>query len=193
MASRKPSDQRRGAGRGFLGWTAAAACAGWLVVTVGSNHPLTQFDRLRRHDRHGLLIPNWRFFAPEPAQHDLHVLHRVLSADGAQTPWRLTSRYAPRAWSHVMWHAQRRREKALFDIFVQLAMAKDAGRRDVSRTAAYRLLRDFVEHAVRHEHAGGAMPRGFQFVVARDTGHDEQQEPTYLLVSEFCRLEGGSA
>jgi hypothetical protein len=192
MAVRRSSDRARGASRGILGWTAAATFAGWLLATVSTNHPLTEFDRLRRYDRTGLLIPNWRFFAPEPARHDFHVLHRVLTADGEQTRWRLTSSIAPRAWSHVMWHAGRRREKALFDIFSELVMARDSGRRDVSRTAAYRLLRDFVEYSVRQEYAGEAMPQGFQFVVAQDTGHDEEPEPTYLLVSEFCRLAGAS-
>ena len=63
----------------------------------------------------------------------------------------------------------------------------------MSRTAAYRLLRDFVEYAVRQEHSEDAMPQGFQFIVAQDTGLDEEPEPSYLLVSEFCRLAGGSA
>ena len=192
MASGKPGDRPR-AGRGFLGWTAAATFAGWLVVTVASNHPLPQFDRIRSYDPTGMLIPNWRFFAPEPARHDFQVLHRVLTADGQQTQWRLTSRIAPRSWRHVVWFPDRRRDKALFDIFLELLMVKEEGGHDVSRIAAYRLLRDFVEHAVRDEHDGGALPQGFQFVVAQDAGHDEEQEPAYLLVSEFCGLAGPSA
>jgi hypothetical protein len=176
-----------------LGWTAAATFAGWLVVTVGSNHPLIQFNRLRSFDRTAMFIPNWRFFAPEPAQHDFQILHRVLTADGEQTPWRLTSQIAPRSWSHVIWHPELRRDKALFDIFSELLTARHAGAGDVSRTAAYRLLRDFVEYVVRQEHPENATPQGFQFIVAQDTGHDEEPEPSYLLVSEFCKLAGESA
>jgi hypothetical protein len=193
MTNRTHSDRPRVAGRGLLGWTAAATFAGWLVVTLSSNLPLRAFDRLRRYDRTAMLIPNWRFFAPEPGQHDIQVLHRVLTADGRQTPWRLTSPIAPRAWRHVMWFPDRRRDKAFFDIFTELIMIKNTSTRDISSTAAYRLLRDFVECAVRQEHAGSAIPQGFQFVIAQDTGHDEEHEPRYVLVSEFYGLAGASA
>jgi hypothetical protein len=192
MASGKPSDRSPEAGRGFFGWAAAATFAAWLVVTVSNHHPLSQFDRLRPYDRTGLLIPNWRFFAPEPAQHDFQILHRVLSADGEQSPWRQTRRFASRAWAHMIWFPDRRHDKALFDICNELLMAKGTGVRDVSRTAPYRLLRDFVAYTVRQEHAGGEMPQGFQFVIAQDAGHDEEREPVYLLVSEFVSLAGAS-
>jgi hypothetical protein len=176
--------------RGVVGWTAAAAFAAWLVATGSSHHPLSQFDRFRLYDRTGMLIPNWRFFAPEPAQHDFQVVHRVLTADGEQTPWRQTTSNAPRAWQHMIWFPDRRREKAVFDVCTELVIAKGGSNRDVSQTAAYRLLRDFVEGIVRREFTGRDLPRGFQFVVAQHAGHDEQDEPRYLLVSEFLSLGG---
>lgn len=192
MASRVPNDRSQGAGRGFLGWTAAATFVGWLLVTGSSHHPMALFDRFRPYDRTGMLIPNWRFFAPEPAQHDYLVLHRVLTADGEQSLWRQTSGYAPRAWAHVIWFPDRRHEKALFDVCSELLMVKGSDNRDVSGTVAYQLLRGYVEKIVRQEHTGGPLPRGFQFVIAQHTGHDEEHDPRYLLVSEFLTLAGAS-
>ena len=39
--------------------------AGALLVTAAAQHPNKMFDRVRRLDPIGILIPNWRFFAPE--------------------------------------------------------------------------------------------------------------------------------
>jgi hypothetical protein len=187
MENETPSDRGRG-GRGLLGWTAATTFAAWLLVTASNHHPSSLFDRTRRYDRTSMFIPNWRFFAPNPAQHDFQVVHRVLTADGTQTPWQQTTRNPPRSWQRTIWAPDRRREKAIFDICSELLMAKGAGVRDVSGTSAYRVLRDFVEGSVRREFTGRDLPQGFQFLIARSAGHDHGEDPTYLLVSEFQPL-----
>jgi len=119
-------------GRGFWTWTVGAGLATWWLVTGASHHPLRVFDRFRSFDPTGTLVPNWRFFAPEPAQHDFHILHRVLTAEGEQTPWLETSHIAPRAWVQMVWFPARRREKALVDICNELLMVMGPAGRDVS-------------------------------------------------------------
>ena len=59
---------------------------------------------------------------------------------------------------------------------------------DVTTTPAYEILRNRIEIKVLEDHASGPRPKGFQFLVARGTGHDEQDEPDYLLSSPFIAL-----
>jgi hypothetical protein len=168
------------------------ACAGfgaWFLATVASQHPHRVFDRMRDFDPTGVLVPNWRFFAPEPAQHDFHVLHRVLLADGEQTPWTETTKIAPRTWLHAVWFPDRRREKAMFDVCNELVMLMSSPGVELTATAPFELIRDLVELTVRDAYAGGPPPEGFQFVVARHTGHDLTHDPEYLLASPFVPLE----
>lgn len=160
---------------------------GWLLATAATQHPHRSFDGLRRFDPFGLTLPNWRFFAPEPAQHDFHVLHRVLDADGRQSPWRETTTISKRTWGQVLFFPDRRREKGLFDIASELARLMTDPRVDLTTTVAFEMLRDRVELEVQNE--PGPPPQGFQFLLARYTGHDVAHEPDYLLASPFIPLE----
>ncbi|MGW3651214.1 hypothetical protein [Streptomyces sp. NPDC000878] len=175
--------------RGAVGLLVLGGLAVWFGATAASQYPHSSFERVRDRDRTGLLIPNWKFFAPEPAQHDFHVLHRVLTADGSQTSWAETTRIAPRAWAQVLWFPHRRREKALFDVCAELIMLMNKPGLDVTRFPVYRLLRDFVALAVRETYDGQEPPRGFQFLIARHTGHDQTHEPDYVFLSPFVATE----
>ncbi|MEU7618724.1 hypothetical protein AB0B27_21880 [Micromonospora rifamycinica] len=169
-----------------------AGLVGWFGVTVLSQHPQQVFDRFRRYDVPGLLIGNWRFFAPEPAQHDFHVLHRVLTADGTQTRWVETTHIPRRHWRQVVWFPERRQDKAIFDICADLIAHLGTPGVEITATPPYEVLRDFVAHAVRRQYAGADVPRGFQFVIARSAGYDESHQPDYLLVSPFEPLPEGT-
>ena len=120
----------------------------WFGVTVLSQHPQQAFDRFRRYDVAGLMIGNWRFFAPEPAQHDFHLLHRVLTADDEQTPWVETIEIPRRTWRQMVWFPERRQDKAIFDICVDLIGWMARPDTDLTTTPAYEVLRDLVAEAV---------------------------------------------
>jgi hypothetical protein len=167
----------------------SGALGGWVLATLASQHPHRSFDGLRRRDAVGLALPNWRFFAPEPAQHDYHVLHRMLLADGTQTPWEETTSISPRSWRHVFFFPDRRREKGLFDVASELLTLMLDPRVDVSRTVPFELLSNAVDLHIRTHLNGDAPPRGFQFLLARHTGHDEEPEPDYLFASPFVPFE----
>lgn len=168
----------------------SAAVGSWVLATAASQHPHRLFDGLRRFDVTGLILPNWRFFAPEPAKHDFHLLHRVLTADGEQTGWEETTPIAPRRWSQALFFADRRQEKSMFDVANELVTVMAKAHVDVTKTVAFELLRNRVELRVveAYQAAGKARPRGFQFLLARHTGHDESEEPDYLLSSPFIAL-----
>jgi hypothetical protein len=162
----------------------ALALAGWVVATAVSQHPNRAFDRLRRFDRTGVAIPNWRFFAPEPATHDFRVLHRYLCADGTQTEWQESNVISQRAWRQSFWFPDRRRDKAMSDICNEIIGHLRTPGQDLTVTPAYRILRDFVAARLAATHTGPD-PQGFQFLVVSDCGYDDETEPDYLFASRF--------
>jgi hypothetical protein len=185
-----PADRRRDAVAAR--WALTTSLGAWLVATLISQHPHRGFDRLREHDPVGLLLPNWRFFAPEPAQHDFHLLHRVLTADGEQSDWVETAELIPRAWIHAVWFPDRRQGKAISDITNELIRILGSASADVSKTVPFELLRDLVELKVREDYSGRPLPQGFQLLIARHTGHDPAHEPDYLMASQFVALDAAT-
>lgn len=161
----------------------------WFTATALSQHPNRSFDRLRTLDPFGVVLPNWRFFAPEPARHDFGLLHRVLTADGRRTPWVETTSILPRRWSQVVWFPSRREDKALFDIYSRLlpVLAEDV--EAAQDMYEYRMLSEFVERRVRTDYAEEELPQGFQFTLVKHGGYDESVTPEYVLVSEFKPLQ----
>jgi hypothetical protein len=159
------------------------ALAGWLVVTILSQHPNRLFDRLRAFDPVGNLIPNWRFFAPFPARHDFHVLYRTLSSGGEQSEWKQASSITPRAWSHAVWFPKRREEKGIFDLCVSLDVSGSL--KDLSKSPAYCLLSDFVARAIRENDRVWPQLSGFQFLLVQYGGYDNSESPEYVFVSPF--------
>jgi hypothetical protein len=167
-----------------------AAFAGWLVVTLLSQHPNRVFDRLRSLDPIGMMIPNWRFFAPFPARHDYHVLYRTLSVSGEQSEWKQASSITPRAWSHAAWFPKRREEKGIFDLCVSLDSAERLD--DPEQSPAYCLLRDFVARRIREEDPVRTQLSGFQFLLVQYSGYDDSESPEYIFASPFIDAKDAS-
>lgn len=165
----------------FIEYAVCTALAGWLVGTLLGQHPNNSFRRVNRVDPTGILLPNWRFFAPNPSTTDYHLLHRVLEADGTHSEWSETLELsAARGWQHVLWYPDRRRGKAVFDICsVLVRHINDA---DVTRSSSYHKLRDFVSSAAAARHEGPP-PLGFQFMLVTHTGFDEEPDPVRIFAS----------
>lgn len=192
----------RSGGRGVATVAAAGALAAWFWATVASSHPSDMFGRVRRRDRLGLALPNWRFFAPYPARVDYALIYRVEEPDGTPSPWRYAMEPILRTWTHTVWFPGRRRSKALFDVVAELlTVAQRLTPRGgmtgevLDAYPSYAALRDFTESVVRRRHAGGELPAGFQFAAIEHCGYDEheQPEPVYLMVSSFVPLDPAPA
>lgn len=166
------------------------AAAGLLLATALSQHPNRSFDRLRRFDRLGLVIPNWRFFAPTPATEDFHVLHRTLEAHEVETPWETTLEIAPRRPSQLVWFPTRRREKAIFDITTEILLAIPQGDDAVLTTASYQTLVGYVRKTIASRRSQPTAPEGYQFMIARHRGFDESAPADFLLISPFIPWDG---
>lgn len=155
-------------------------CA-WWVVTLLSQHAQRTFDRLRPLDRIGLVIPNWRFFAPEPAVHDFHLLYRVRGANGEVGEWADAFTVEERRWRHAVWFPARRREKAVFDVCIDLM---GLGTRPLEQRASapsHRLVANAIRRMLRESEVSDV--REFQFMLVLFTGYDESGSPDYRFVS----------
>jgi hypothetical protein len=177
-----PTEPRR---RGPLTAAVAAGLTGWFIATVVVNLPDPTLDRIRTYDPFGLVLGSWRFFAPQPARHDLRLLHRTLRADGTSTPWQMTLPVYERSARQMVWFPERRDEKAMVDVIGLLQQYLQRPGARLTRSRLYQLLRDVVAEQVRHEHRDGEPPQGFQFVVAMHAGYDGSEEPRFVLSSPF--------
>jgi hypothetical protein len=183
------SDSRIGVARRRAWWSlVCAGLGGWFVASVLSQHPQRMFDRLRYHDPTGTLLPDWRFFAPEPAQYDFVLLRRELDASGVETPWQVVLDGIPRAWRHSLWFPRRRLDKGVHDACDQIARHLNLLGDDGTSAPAYALMRGLVEQSVAGEYQGRPPPRGFQFLIGRFAGHDRSEKPQYIYLSRFEKL-----
>ncbi|GFH39493.1 hypothetical protein [Streptomyces pacificus] len=176
-------------------WAARAAEAGfavWLGATILSQHPIRTFDRLRRYDKLNVLIPNWRFFAPHPAQHDCHLLYRTLSGTGGTSPWKRASSITGRSWSHVIWDPARRREKGFLDLCNDFTNLTNKGL-ELTDSVAYRLMNAFVLRHIRHTDPDWPHITGYQFLIVQSGGYEESEELRYKFTSPFVPVthDGG--
>ncbi|MFI9581321.1 hypothetical protein ACIHCQ_05645 [Streptomyces sp. NPDC052236] len=173
-------DAVRGPG---AGWRIAGAAA--LTATVVAQHPSDLFDRVRRRDAlHA--IPNWRFFAPNPAVHDSNLLYRTLSRAGETSEWTELSLVPNRTVQHMVWFPDRRVGKAIFDIGDEILRFIDKGFETVQRLPSYRLLVNHLRREIRESGRNDA--KGFQFAYVRTSGYDPGEETEMLFVSPYTPM-----
>lgn len=156
--------------------------ASWFLVSVLSQHPQRSFDRFRKFDKIGLVIPNWRFFAPEPAVHDFHVLYRFQDREGQIVPWSEAFSVEERRLRHAVWFPGRRREKAVFDVAIDLMSLLAANEQTRQQTPSYQLISSAIRRSIR-QNPDASEAEYFQFMVVLYSGYDESGEPQYRFVS----------
>jgi len=162
-------------------WVVRSAVGLVLVATAFSQNPIRSFDRPRKYDPLGVIIPNWRFFAPVPATADYHVLHRMVTDEGP-TEWQETFPLSHRRARQATWAPERRRDKSLFDVTAEI-MSDVEGRSDVSRQVGYRLL----EAAVRRAVGSRAHDSSIQFAVVEARGGEPSAAPRPVLISPVLK------
>lgn len=171
------------------GGVTRAVSAAVLIGTLAAQHPNPVFNRAQRIDMFSALFPNWRFFAPTPAQHDYHFLYRTLNHEGETSPWRMVEVIAGRKLPQIFWFPGRRPEKAVFDICTELISSLDKGFDHVVKLPAYRLLRAFLRDRIQRAADVPAKDvKGFQFTLVRATGYDESTEPEVIFVSPYTTM-----
>ncbi|SCK38564.1 hypothetical protein [Streptomyces sp. WMMB 322] len=165
-----------------------AAGAALLLGTLSAQHPNPLFNKAQKLDIFSAMFPNWRFFAPTPAQHDYHILYRTLNHEGETSPWRMVEVIVGRKLPQMFWFPGRRPEKAIFDIVTELITQLDKGFSGMMKLPSYRILCAFLRHRIREDgNAEGV--KGFQFTLVRATGYEET-EPEVVFVSPYTRMKG---
>ncbi|MCU0115130.1 hypothetical protein [Curtobacterium poinsettiae] len=170
---------------------AVVAAAAGLVVTVLGQVPSPAFGRARAGDWFGL-VPNWRFFAPNPAQHDFSVYVRPVRPVGEpEAPWTRPRVVAERRLHHSVWFPGRRADKGLFDLCSDFLPLLDGDRPErIETRPVFRVLRAWV---VADLLAAGADRTPHQLALVRFAGADDTIEPEVLFVSSPFAVEPDTA
>lgn len=165
--------------------------AGWVIVTATNQHPNRSFDSARKYDPAVMLIPNWRFFAPNPAVHDFRLAHRVLWKDDIESEWLDTRDIPERTWWNPLWFPSRRIDKGITDLSNGLLELISTPGTNIEQTPQYAMLRSLAFRAIE-EKLNTAItgkwteePIGFQFALGRDPGRDMEEEPALIFISRF--------
>ncbi|MGW1141468.1 hypothetical protein [Streptomyces zhihengii] len=162
-----------------------------LVGTLCTQHPLPPFSRLARLDVFSNLFPNWRFFAPTPAQHDLQFYCRTLDEAGQTSDWAPVEVIAGRRAHQIVWFPARRTEKAVFDLGTEVMRHLDKGFTTARALPGYRILAAWFRDGI--ERSGATGIKGFQFTLARNAGYDDSEEPEIIFVSPYTPMRTPSA
>ncbi|MFI6818283.1 hypothetical protein ACIBG7_38215 [Nonomuraea sp. NPDC050328] len=159
-----------------------------LLGTACSQHPHEAFSRVIRFDRFAALFPNWRFFAPTPAQHDFQFYYRTLDVAGQTSEWRPVELIVGRRPHQILWFPERRAEKAVFDLGAEILRYLDRAFGTARTQPAFRLLTGYIRSEI--ERSGPPGVKGFQFTLVRNAGYDDGEEPEILFVSPYTPAGG---
>jgi hypothetical protein len=163
----------------------------WLAVSV-VNQLCPGRSRLSRRLAEAVarydvcfLIPDYRYFAPDPPAYDLDIVYRDRLVDGSLTPWRPIVRSSRTPW-RAMWNPAKRKGQVLSDRSRRLLRqirwsARGVGRvAEVLRSDEYASLVRCVTAASHSRHTCHA-----QFAVVVSTGFDTRTRATPAFVSPF--------
>lgn len=145
-----------------------------------------------------LVLPDWRFFAPDPGVYDQVVLYRTGSGSGPPSGWTAVREPEPRRVRHAVWNPQQRVDKALWDVCAELTRFIDLRRRaDVEASVIVRDLQLSVPYltllSIVSDRASPSSPGCVQFMIALSGGWDPEP-PEVAFVSDWHPLgAGGSA
>lgn len=138
--------------------------AGWLVLSVANQFRWKWVQRIKAHDLCHL-IPNWRFFAPNPASRDFQLEYRVGGGGVSTTPWTRVATIASRPMRCVVWHPEKRRRKSFNTLVRRLMRIKrERGSEQAARSVSYLLLL----HHVQERHAPDCQPVQFRIVSCQE-------------------------
>ncbi|WP_338784407.1 hypothetical protein [Streptomyces sp. DG1A-41] len=168
-------------------WTRVAAAAA-VVATVATQHyHITVYNRVQSKDQLSL-IPNWRFFAPEPGVHDYAFIYRTTDVDGVRSRWQGVDLITGRKMRQLVWFPTRRPEKAVFDLATELLHVIDKDFAVITRMPAYRLLERYLVSRIRAADPESRVV-GHQIAMVKSTGYDNGHEPQMVLLSPYTPLD----
>ncbi|MYU26019.1 hypothetical protein [Streptomyces sp. SID8352] len=162
-----------------------------FLGVVCSQHPNPVFDRVQRLDPLSSVFPNWRFFAPTPAQHDFQFYYRTLDEAGETSDWTALEVIQGRRARQFLWFPERRSEKAVYDLGSEILRVLDRGFEVAVTLPSFRILRRFFREEIGR--SGTPDVKGFQFALIRSSGYDEAEEPEIIFLSPYTPMRETAA
>lgn len=153
----------------------------WFLLCL-----LVLVPRLRPHIRLWdifSLVPEWKFFAPNPAQGDYVLLYRDQLADGTITPWTEVALAQNRHWWNVLWNPGKRANKALFDAIVEVSSEATHHPGALAGTVSYLTLLNYVSSLARF-----SPPAFTQFMILHSFSSCVEREPKFIFSSGLHSL-----
>jgi hypothetical protein len=161
-------------------WLCAAFFGDWVLGSLLILVPRCA-ETLRLYDVLALL-PEWKFFAPNPARGDFHLLYRDRLPSGLG-PFTEIRFLEPRPWWACFWNPQRRSGKALFDAVIGLAHQSKSTPGAVATSTPYLTLLQYISMLPRYN-AGTHT----QFLVLYSGAMKADQGPQLVYVSPLHEL-----
>ena len=158
----------------------------WTALTVGLQVPGLR-NRIRRLDVF-LLLPEYRFFAPNPIQYDYHLLYQDEFGDGSVSGWTEVCKLPDRRVLDVVWNPRKRERKALLDAVNLLSEISQVEGIYVPATTPYLLLLNKIDSMPR---TYSAQRTRFRLMVSRESRGS--YFCTDIFVSDVHRLTGAPA
>jgi hypothetical protein len=129
------------------------------------------------------LVPEWKFFAPNPAQGDYILLYRDQLADGTVTPWTEVALAQKRRWWNAAWNPGKRANKALFDAMVEVSSEASLYPEILVGSVAYLTLLNYISSLGRF-----ARPSFTQFMILHSFSSTVKREPRLIFSSSLHAL-----
>ena len=154
----------------------------WAIATILSSAGYVR-DRVRALDVLGV-VPEWRFFGPNPGRSDFHLLYRDGLATGELTGWIEVPLILPRPWHAFAFNPDRRPAKALMDLAVDLSRRAAAGGEPIVASMPYLTFLQLVSARPSTE-----LSTHRQFLVLLASADTDDAEPELLFSSELHELD----
>lgn len=153
----------------------------WLLLCLLVYVP--RFHDIIRNLDEFALIPEWRFFAPNPGRHDFHLLFRDKFRDGAVGPWTEIAPIDGRRLWNVVLNAGKRKNKALLDCMRDFAKQVNGKGGPIELSIPYLTLLNYVSCIPRNPPS-----QEVQFLLMYSAGEDIEKDPEILYLSRFHRM-----
>lgn len=155
----------------------------WLVATAA--HQYVPFQRVLGRLDPLKLLPSWRFFAPNPANRDSHIVFRDIHSDGTVSGWRPVCFFPTRHILQLVWHPAKRPRKILRDAAKSIKQTRRAAlsKGVVQCSLPYLIVLHYC--LAQHARATNAVARQFAII---ETSGREDRRIWITFISEFHRF-----
>jgi hypothetical protein len=155
----------------------------WAVLSVLSQQARPGKNKLKALDLLDIL-PNYKFFCPNPITYDYHLYYRTGSLTGLPGEWKEIYISKKTAFLCAIWNPSKKNRKVFTRIINEIIKRKDGKPKKLLRKNTYLLLRNFVEYMARDDNS---IKTAFKITYKHDLNNEPME--TILYASEFQQYE----